>query len=287
MVIDMTKVKEFTHESGFNSVQGKYSLACDTRGLVIACEEYCGDEIMKREVKETSNLLKVNEYGQIVHPPFKPEKPDTSKWKRMTPKREGILAEYREAKAKYDHDMVEWLKLPYLYDGTTKDERILEDTPRIIESNEVAVFEFPCGKWHKGFGGNQRRELPYDMVEHHQMEIKEFEEGNWTTALIDQKWLAQERAQMRKEYRYGRQKFFRKYDTTVQLTLFNPGVRQVEEDVIRAFEDNPNLGFEYLKATIDGYRPCIHGSVNIKSEYILLTPSQREEINRRLAIGDD
>ena len=165
----------------------------------MASEDYCENELAKREIRETSNLLKVDEHGQLVYAPLKPVKPDTSKWKRMTPKRQGILSEYRKELKEYLEAKKAYDEASYLYTGTTQDERLLNDTPRIIESDEVAVFEFPCGRWHKGYGGNQRRELPYDMVEHHQMEIKEFEEGNWVTLEnYDSVWRAEEWKQMRK-----------------------------------------------------------------------------------------
>ena len=86
----MEKKEKPTHESGFHSVQGKYSLVCDTRGLLIASEEYCQKEISKREVKDMSdNALRFNEFGELVYPPERPQPPKglkTKNWKKHTRK---------------------------------------------------------------------------------------------------------------------------------------------------------------------------------------------------------
>lgn len=125
----------FTHESGFNSIQGKYSLVCDTRGLVLASEESCQKEISKREVKDMSeNALRFNEFGEVVHPPVRPQPPKelkTDRWKNITEKRmEKILQHevdregYEIAMAMYHYKMEKYLKLPTL--SNNKMETIIE-----------------------------------------------------------------------------------------------------------------------------------------------------------------
>ena len=63
--------------------------------------EFLGDDEMKINGNEPTRLptvgsvLRVNEYGNIVHPPSEPEKPKTENWKRMTPKRREILHQYK------------------------------------------------------------------------------------------------------------------------------------------------------------------------------------------------
>lgn len=93
--------------------------------------------------------LRVNEFGEIVHPPIEPEEPDTSKWKRMTPKRVEMLTNYRMALAEYKTAMKEWLELPLLDDGskTTIEHRIefLRNRPPKYGINHRAYYDYIQG----------------------------------------------------------------------------------------------------------------------------------------------
>ena len=269
-----------------------------------------GDVEMRfSESMDSSDVrMRVNEFGQIVQAPLPPEKPDRSKWKRMTPKRVEILAEYRMAKAKYDKEMEEWLKLPFLDEGRTREEFIhdqivfLRNKPSIdyginkesyyaylngTFTYEIPTFAFPCGKWDKRLGTNLRVEMPEWAVEHHKMEIVYHEDptdlGMWLDDLIDPVWRREEYERERTEYRQSRSKFRKAIDTTVQLDLFSNNYRDITKDVLHTFETDPNkeLAMKYVLALVDKYRPCIHGTVNIPSIYILLNASERDEIDRR------
>ena len=151
----------FTHESGFNSIQGKYSLVCDTRGLVLASEECC-DLLYVRKVEEDKkaveeainplehtiplvnvnievkemreNALRFNEYGELVYPPERPQPPKplkTDNWKNITPRRREKILQYELDKegyeialAMYHYKMEKYLKLPTL--SGNKMETIIE-----------------------------------------------------------------------------------------------------------------------------------------------------------------
>lgn len=249
--------------------------------------------------------LRVNKFSEIVHPPIEPEKPDTSNWKRITPKRQGILAQYRVDKAQYDIDMAEWLQLPLLDDGRTVLEHRLEflrNKPSIdyginkesyyaylngTFEYEIPTFAYPCGKWDKRLGTNLRVEMPEWAVEHHKMEIVYHEDptdlGMWLDDLIDPVWRREEYERERTEYRQSRSKFRKARDTTVQLDLFSNNYRDITKDVLHTFETDPNkeLAMKYVLALVDKYRPYIYGTVNIPSIYILLNASERDEIDRR------
>ena len=238
-----------------------------------------------RKPLEFVGTLRVNEYGDIVHPPKRPEPPeeiDQSNWKRITPKRREMLAQYRRDLEFYEVAMVEyhiamekWMELTPLKYAPPHE-------PVIVPQKGIAVFQFPCGKWHKGFGGNYRRELPYDAVEHHTMEVKEFEEGNWVTLEnYDPVWRAEEHARMRTWYRQHRQEVFRATDTTTQLTLDFKGFRSIDGDILHTFTDNPELGFKFLSASMEDSVPCIHGSVNIPPICFHLTKEELEDVYRR------
>lgn len=189
---------------------------------------------------EFIGTLRVNEFGDIVRPPMEPEEPDTSNWKRMTAKRQMILSQYRKDLADYEVAMAKWLELTPINDAEPH-------PPKIIHSDEVAVFEFPCGKWVRG-QGNIRRELPSDVVEHHEMEVIEFQPGEW--------WIQQlfggNASNDRRRYKRNRDlDMDTEYDTDIQtgeqrqLTLFNcptsaPRIRNVNEGIIQSFVDKPN-----------------------------------------------
>lgn len=213
------KVKEFTHESGFNSVQGKYSIGYNTRGLLMASEDYCE---MKREMSYSPLVihhkeepqLRVNEFGDLVYPPEKPVPPkpiDTSKWVNMTPKRREKLAQYRRDQAQYEADMEDylvaldkWHQLPFADEGRDRDEFIMDlinairTKPIFMDMTitrwsyheylngtfeyEVPVFQY--GKYRvfrnkKMVEKYTRSELPEWAVARHEMEILEVEEGDW------------------------------------------------------------------------------------------------------------
>ena len=68
--------------------------------------------------------LKYNETGAIVHPPVMPEAPDVSKWKRITPKRQLILSQYRQDMREYVKAKDEWDALPV--SNTTKMETVID-----------------------------------------------------------------------------------------------------------------------------------------------------------------
>lgn len=204
--------------------------------------------------------LKYNETGAIVHPPLMPEAPDMSKWKRITPKRQLILSQYRQDMRDYVKAKDEWDALPVtnttkmetVIDGYRQRGRIIREDGGIILLDTVtkdseAIFEYPCGKWVRG-QGNIRRELPSDAVEHHEMEVIEFQPGEW--------WIQQlfggNASNERRRYKRNRDlDMDTEYDTDIQtgeqrqLTLFNcptsaPRIRNVNEGIIQSFVDKPN-----------------------------------------------
>lgn len=220
-----------------------------------------------RKPLEFVGTLRVNEFGDVVHPPVKPEEPDTKNWKRMTARRQMILSQYRKDLADYEVAMTRWLELTPINDAEPH-------PPIIVKSDEVAVFEYPCGRWHSGFGGNQRRELPYDAVEHHQMEILEVREEIQTGFVGNA-------SHERRRYKRNRDLDMNtEYDTDIetgeqrQQTLFNcrtadKGRRIVDYEVVDRFEEKPNayLGRAYLDYILNG---------------VPLTDWQRFQINKRI-----
>lgn len=144
---------KFTHESGFNSIQGKYSIGYNTRGLIIASEE-CYDRDCHEKVKDMSkNALRYNEYGDLVYPPEKPNPPkalNTDRWKNLTPKRMEKIYQYEVDKegyeiamAMYHMKMEKWLKLPT--SNKTKEDSIIEymrESGRlIVDTPSLVVWE--------------------------------------------------------------------------------------------------------------------------------------------------
>lgn len=241
-----------------------------------------GDVEMRfNESMDSSDVrMRVNGFGQIVQAPLPPEKPDRSKWKRMTPKRVEILAEYRMAKSEYDKEMEAWLQLPFLDEGRTREEFIhdqivfLRNKPGIdyginkesyyaylngTFEYEIPTFAFPCGKWDKRVGTNLRVEMPEWAVEHHEMEIlevrKEIQTGFTGNA-----------SQPRRGYKRNRDlDKDTEYDTDIetgeqrQQTLFNcktsdKGSRIVDYEYIHRFEAKPNvfLSRMYLDYILNG-----------------------------------
>lgn len=101
---------------------------------------------IQRVPKWTGEELRVNKFGEIVHPPIKPEPIDQTGWKRITPKRSAMLQQYKIDKAQYDIDMEEWLELPLLDDGskTTVEHRIefLRNRPPKYGINHRAYYDY-------------------------------------------------------------------------------------------------------------------------------------------------
>lgn len=215
--------------------------------------------------------LKYSETGAIVHPPVMPEAPDVSKWKRITPKRQLILAQYRQDMREYVKAKDEWDALPV--DNTTKTEAIIDgyrERGRLIRGDggiilldtapkdSEAIFEYPCGRWIKG-QGNMRRERPYHAVEHHEMEILEVREEIQTG-------FTGNASQSRRGYKKNRDlDKDTEYDTDIetgeqrQQTLFNcktsdKGSRIVDYEYIHRFEAKPNvfLSRMYLDYILNG-----------------------------------
>ena len=215
--------------------------------------------------------LKYNETGAIVHPPLMPEAPDMSKWKRITPKRQLILSQYRQDMRDYVKAKDEWDALPVtnttkmetVIDGYRQRGRIIREDGGIILLDTVtkdseAIFEYPCGKWVRG-QGNMRRERPYYAVEHHEMEILEVREEIQTG-------FTGNASQPRRRYKKNRDlDKDTEYDTDIetgeqrQQTLFNcktsdKGSRIVDYEYIHRFEAKPNvfLSRMYLDYILNG-----------------------------------
>lgn len=153
---DNRKKVEFTHESGFNSIQGKYSIRYNTRGLIIDSEE-CYDRDCHEKVKDMSNnKLRFNEFGELVYPPERPQPPKelkTKSWKNITPKRMEKIYQhevdkegYEIALAMYHYKMEKYLQLPTI--NGTKEETIIEEMRRqgriIVDTQSLIAWKsFP------------------------------------------------------------------------------------------------------------------------------------------------
>ena len=217
---DKQKV-EFTHDSGFNSVQGKYSLVCDTRGLVLASEESCQKEISKREVKDMSdNALRYNEYGELVYPPARPQPPKelkTDRWKNITPKRMEKILQYevdREgyeiAMAMYHYKMNQYLKM-----STNKVDKMESIINYMREHGRLVVDKPGLVAWSS---------LPQDVgVEHHKAHIMSWEES----------------------LRFNPDKKKANPQTTLDGHVrYAPSLRVVDFDIITSFGVKPNFLLE-------------------------------------------
>ena len=306
---DIMKVKAFTHDSGFNSIQGKYSIGYNTRGLLMASEDYCESKMVYNTTDSPDIRMRVNEYGQIVYPPEKPEKPDTSNWKRITPKRQGILAQYRVDKAQYEKDMEEWLDLPFADEGRTRDEFIhdlvhaLRTKPRFVNMTitrwsyheylngtfEYKVPVFQYGKY-KVFKDKKmvekytRSELPEWAVARHEMEIVTPVEGeSWIKqVIIDLAYRKAMIQQRLKEKRQSPSKFKKSQeDKTVQYTLTGNvwNTREVDKDFLHTFTGDAELVWKFYKASFK-VKGCIHGSVDINNALFELTKEELDEVYR-------
>ena len=241
-------------------------------------------EAVETFIDSSDIRLRVNEHGDLVYPPVAPKKPKTDNWKRMTPKRQGILAQYRADKAQYIKEMGEWLELPLLNDGESSFEKRFNALKERPPLEETGVFEYPCGRWHRGFGGNERRELPYHLVEHHQMEIVEPVEGeSWLKQdILDIAYRKAMVKQRLKEKRQSRSKFKKSQeDSTVQVTLtgncFNE--REVTGDMLHNFTGDAELMWKFF---INSFKVigCIHGSVDIINSCFVLTKEELDEVYR-------
>lgn len=213
----------FTHESGFNSVQGKYSLVCDTRGLLIASEEYCQKEISKREVKNMKNernAIRFDEYGMAVKPPVRPQPPKelkTDRWKNITEKRMEKIYQhevdkegYEIAMAMYHYEMNQYLEIPV--SKVTKRESI---TKYMRESGRLVVDTPSLVMW---------KSLPQDVgIEHHKAHLLTWEE---TLAHNPEKRKVNPQTTLDGHIRYA------------------PSLRVVDFDIITSFGVKPNFLLE-------------------------------------------
>lgn len=297
---DIMKVKAFTHDSGFNSIQEKYSIGYNTRGLLMASEDYCESKMVYNTTDSSDVRMRVNEYGQIVYPPEKPEKPDTSNWKRITPKRQGILAQYRVDKAQYEKDMEEWLDLPFADEGRTRDEfthdlvHALRTKPTFHGVNYRSYYNYMNGTFEtkhdyvvlsyfvKKFGQVRVCSKP---VTHTELEIVEVVEGeSWIKQdILDIAWRRAEVERMRKEKKQHYRKFIREQeDNTVQITLtgncFNE--REVTSDMLHNFTGDAELVWKFFINSFK-VRGCLHGSVDINEVCFSLTKEELDEVYSR------
>lgn len=232
----MNEVKKL-YEMGIITPQTLYYLAQQNK--TEPSEVYVVEQEPRKPL-EFVGTLRVNEYGDIVHPPVTPEKPDTRSWKRMTAKRQGILSQYRMDLADYEEAMAKWLELT----------PINEAPPRpfkVIKSDDNPVLTY----FARGFGEVNVCSRP---VTHTELEIIEVREE---TQMLFTGNSSQERR------RYKRNRDLDKdtvYDTDIdtgekrQLTLFNcptsaPVLRNVNEGIIESFVAKPNsyLGKAFME----------------------------------------
>ena len=267
-----TMKKKFVHESGFEAVQGKYSHAYDTRGLLIASEDYCEMKAHKPPTDSSDLRLRVNEYGEIVHPPVAPEKPKTENWKRMTPKRQDILAQYRKDLADYEVAKAKWLELPFLNDGKTVEEHraeFLRNRPTKHGVNHRAYYDYIQGVFEyevpvlsyyvKGYGEVRVTAFPVTKTE------IEFTECDPTNNYWTQLGFKGNASRERRNYKRNRDlDMDTEYDTDIetgekrQLTLFNCNTSDARKlpdlNVLESFEAKPNkyLAEAYLEYILNG-----------------------------------
>lgn len=304
------KVKAFTHESGFNSIQGKYSIGYNTRGLLMASEEYCESK-MKNIVKDSSDIrMRVNEFGDLVYPPEKPVPPkplDESNWVNITPKRREKRAQYKKDLESYEHEMVlyememeRWLQLPFADEGRTRDEFIhdlvhaLRTKPTFHGVNYRSYYNYMNGTFEtkpdyvvlsyfvKKFGQVRVCSKPVTRTE---LEIVEVVEGeSWIKQdILDIAWRRAEVERMRKEKKQHYRKFIREQeDNTVQITLtgncFNE--REVTSDMLHNFTGDAELVWKFFINSFK-VRGCLHGSVDINEVCFSLTKEELDEVYSR------
>lgn len=198
---------------GFKMVNGKYSHMYNTRGLILECEESsCRISMAKEPTDSSTNVLRYNEYGEIVMPPVKPQKPDTSKWKRMTDKRRETLRQYKVDKEQYEVDMAKWLQLP---------------TNEMSKVESLTEFYRSRGKLLRDDGGI----VLFDVSS----KDTELEERIKADRLFFDELRKKAEEAKRKE--------------GVQITLdgivrFAPPVRRVDLSIIKSFGEKPNVYLE-------------------------------------------
>lgn len=311
------KVKEFTHESGFNSIQGKYSIGYNTRGLLMASEDYCEMKMVYNTTDSSDIRMRVNEFGDLVYPPEKPVPPkpiDTSKWANITPKRREKLTQYRRDRAQYETDMVDylvaldkWYQLPFADEGRDRDEFIMDLTnairtkPKFVDMTitrwsyheylngtfEYKVPVFQYGKYRvfrdkKMVEKYTRSELPEWAVARHEMEIVTPVEGeSWIKQdILDIAYRKAMVEQRLKEKRQSRSKFKKSQeDKTVQYKLTGNvwNTREVDKDFLHTFTGDAELVWKFYKASFK-VRGCIHGSVDINNVCFELTKEELDEV---------
>lgn len=230
------------HEMGIVTPQTKFYLAKLNEKAPIKVFTV---EQEPRKKLEMVGTLRVNEFGDIVHPPVKPEEPDTSNWKRMTAKRQMILSQYRKDLADYEEAMAKWLELTPINDAEPH-------PPIIVESTGIAVLTY----FARGFGEVNVCSRP---VTHTELEILEVREEIQTG-------FNGNASQPRRRYKRNRDLDMNtEYDTDLetgekrQQTLFNcrtadEGTRIVDSEFIERFEAKPNafLGRMYLDYILNG-----------------------------------
>lgn len=240
-------------------------------------------EPMKRPL--VLNQLRVDETGQIVHPPVKPEEPkpiDQSNWVRITPKRREKLAQYRRDMESYEHEMVfyemkmnKWLKLPLLDEGRTREEHIhglimaLRNKPVFHGVSFRTYFDYLNGVfdpqpavlvyWARGFGEVRICSRP---VTHTELEIIECDVNNNYWAQMGFEGNA---SQERRHYKRNRSIPKEEWADTnlntgepLQQTLFTcktSDARKVPDlNVLESFIEKPNsyLAKAYLEYILNG-----------------------------------
>lgn len=304
------KVKGFVHESGFNSVQGKYSIGYNTRGLVLTSEEYCETN---DEVIDSSDVrMRVNEFGDLVYPPVKPVPPkpiDQSNWVNITPKRREKLAQYERDMESYEHEMEfyrikmnRWLQLPFADTGRTRDEFThdlvvsFKSKPTFHGVNYRTYYDYLNGTFEpteyvvlsyfvKKFG--QVRVCSKPMA-HTELEIVTPVEGeSWIEQdIYDRVWRFEEQERLRKELKQHRKKAQRERDTSVQLTLTGNSYnsREITGDILHTFTEDTQLLWKFYIHSFD-VRGCIHGSVDINEVCFRLTKEELDKMYGRIHGG--
>lgn len=231
------------------------------------------------------NQLRVDENGQIVHPPKKPVPPkplDESNWVNITPKRREKRAQYKKDLESYEHEMVfyemkmkKWLKLPLLDDGRTREEHIhglimaLRNKPVFHGVSFRTYFDYLNGVfdpqpavlvyWARGFGEVRVCSRP---VTHTELEVIECDVNNNYWAQMGFEGNA---SHERRRYKRNRDlDMGTEYDTDLetgekrQLTLFNcntSDARKVPDlNVLESFIEKPNtyLAKAYLEYILNG-----------------------------------
>lgn len=233
---------------------------------------------IQRAPKWTGEGLRVNKFGEIIHPPIKPEPIDQTGWKRITPKRSAMLQQYKVDKAQYDIDMEEWLQLPLLNDGRTALEHRIEflrNRPFIDHGiNKRAYYDYMNGVfdpeipvlkyWVRGFGEVRITAFP---VRHTQLVVVDCDPTNnyWTqmgfegNASHERRHYKRNRSIPKEDWadtdlETGEQLQRTLFDFT-EVRGYNPNPRiVVSYDLFESFETKPNsyLSKAYLDYLLNG-----------------------------------